>query len=142
MAGLVTSVSWNQNGAPYIRVYNSNGSQVTEECYNGGGNWVKGYNFGSGTTVGATSWVDNNGKLHIRLYIGSGQDAPITEQCWDEGGNGWYVGAFKANGDGAAPTSWYVNGVSYIRVYVRSNNGNVSEYCWSGSGWYTGTYPN
>lgn len=140
MAGFVSAVSWVQ-GQTHIRVYTGNGSQVTERCWDGSG-WTTGGFSQKGTTVGATSWQDSSGQIHIRVYVGSGTNGAITEWCWDK--DKWYEGAFSsqthAAGDGASATSWLDGGQIHIRVYVRSDNGKATEYCWDKDKWYVGAY--
>jgi len=138
MAGFVDCVSWYDSGGPHLRVYTGKNGVVTEQAYDG--NWYTGAFKANGTTVGATSWVDSSGQIHIRVYVGSGPDQPITEHCWDK--DRWYVGAFKANGNGASATSWLEGDQIHIRVYVRSAGGSkFTEYCWDKDRWYVGGYP-
>jgi Fungal fucose-specific lectin len=137
MAGYVSAVSW-FDGKSHLRVYKGDGNNVTEQCWDGSG-WYKGGFSQKGTTVGATSWLDGGGQIHIRVYVGSGTNAKITEYCWDK--DKWYVGGFSATGDGAAATCWMQGSQAYIRVYVRDDSGKVTEYCWDKDRWYVGGYP-
>ena len=135
MAGFVSAVSW-YDSQPHLRVYTSNGSQVTEQAYDG--SWYKGAFSAQGTTVGATSWLEGS-QIHIRVYV-AGTDGNVTEYCWDK--DQWYVGQFQGQGTGAAATSWLTpDGQIHIRVYLRSTAGAFSEMCWDGNGWYKGAYP-
>ena len=90
MAGFVSAVSW-FDGSPHLRVYTSNGSQVTEQAYDG--SWYTGAFSAAGTTAGATSWLDGSGQIHIRVYVAN-SSGNITEYCWDS--NEWYTGQFTA----------------------------------------------
>ncbi|HEV2707158.1 MAG TPA: hypothetical protein VGV59_14650 [Pyrinomonadaceae bacterium] len=135
MAGYVSAVSWFDTQT-HLRVYKSNGQTVTEQAYDG--SWYTGGFSQQGTTVGATSWLDSGGQIHIRVYVGNSA-GKITEYCWDK--DKWYVGAFSANGVGADATSWVQQGQAYIRVYVRDNQNKVTEYCWDKDKWYVGGYP-
>jgi Fungal fucose-specific lectin len=142
MAGYVSSTSWFTGGNAHLRVYTGNGSQVTERCYDGEA-WYTGAFSQHGTTVGSTSWLDQSGQIHIRVYVGSGSNGAITEWCWDK--DKWYEGAFSpqthASGDGASATSWLDNTRQiHLRVYVRGANGKVTEYCWDKDKWYVGGY--
>lgn len=135
MAGFVSAVSW-YDSQPHLRVYTGNGSQVTEQAYDG--SWYKGAFSAQGTTVGATSWLEGS-QIHIRVYVAD-SNGGITEYCWDK--DQWYTGQFTAQGTGADPTSWLTpDGQIHIRVYVRSSSGTFSELCWDGDGWYKGAYP-
>lgn len=134
MAGFVSAVSW-FDSSPHLRVYTGNGSQITEQAYDG--SWYKGGFNAAGTTVGATSWLEG-GQIHIRVYVAA-EGGKITEYCWDK--DQWYVGAFQGQGTGAAATSWLDGSGVHIRVYVRASNGTFTEQCWDGSGWYKGAYP-
>jgi hypothetical protein len=134
MSGLVSATSWQENGTR-LRVYRSDGYNVTERAYDGG-DWYTGSLSVQGVTVGSTSWLEGN-QVHIRVYIGNGSSGPITEYCWDS--SSWYVGGFRAFGTGATAVSWF-DGQSHIRVYVRDEDNKVTEQCWDGSGWYTGGY--
>jgi hypothetical protein len=134
MAGMVSAVSW-YDGSAHLRVYTSNGSQVTEQGWDG--SWYTGQFSAAGNTVGATSW-QSNGQIYIRVYVA--QNNNIVEYCWD--GSGWYTGAYKGQGTGATATAWVDSaGQNHIRVYARSSSGTFSEQCWDGSGWYNGAYP-
>jgi hypothetical protein len=134
MAGTLSAVSWFDN-QPHLRIYKSDGQNVTEQGYDG--NWYTGGFSQQGSTVGATSWIDGGGQHHIRVYVGN--NGTITEYCWDT--NKWYVGGFNARGVDAAATSWVQQGQGRIRVYVRDDQNNVTEYCWDTNKWYTGGYP-
>lgn len=136
MAGVTSAVSW-FDGSTHIRVYTCKGNELTEQGWDGSGPWYKGALSTAGSTVGATGWVVG-GQIHLRVYAASGNK--IVEHCWDK--DRWYTGAFSAQGTGASATSWLDNhGALHIRVYVRAENGAVTEQCWDGNGpWYVGAY--
>lgn len=134
MSSLNTSaVSW---GNVSLRVYSSDGKNVTEQCWDSN-SWYVGAMKAPGQTVGATSWVDNGAQIHIRVYVSNGGN--ITEYCWDK--DAWYVGAFSTDGSSASATAWYADGAVHLRVYVTKANGQVQEQCWDDAGpWYVGAY--
>ncbi len=139
MAGTVDCVSW-YDSAERIRVYHSNGSQVTERCCDGRGKpWYTGAMKAVGTAVGATSWTDSKA-YYIRVYV-CGPDGAITEHCCVKGKD-WYIGNFKANGVGASATCWNADDAFHLRVYVSDQAGNVTEHCYDvpGGKWYVGAY--
>lgn len=135
MAGHVDSVSW-FDGQRHLRVYTTAGGKVKEEGYDGS-SWYTGGLAVDGNTVGATSWVDGAGQIHIRVYIGNA-NGTVTEQCWDK--DKWYVGAFSFPGQAASASSWVEGGQVHIRVYVR-NADTATELCWDKDKWYAGAYP-
>jgi hypothetical protein len=137
MAGLLSTVSWFDNSGVHLRVYTVNGTNITEQGWDGSGPWYTGLYNATGSTVGATAWLDKGGTTHIRVY--SALNGEISERCWD--GSRWYEGAMKASGVGATASSWVDgSGNAHIRVYVRASNNAVTEQCWDGSGWYVGAY--
>jgi hypothetical protein len=84
------AVNWLDGGGQvHIRVYSSDGYNVTERCWDGDG-WTTGGFAQQGAVVSATSWQGGGG-LSIRVYC-TFQDK-TTEWCWDQGGD-WYVGAY------------------------------------------------
>ena len=144
----VSAISWIDTSL-HIRVFSgdSYNYKITEDCYDNG-HWSTGDFSQHGNTVGATSWMDSSGQIHIRVYIG-GTDLldHIVEWCCD--GGSWYEGSFSsktgARGDQASAISWVDSNGVYIRVYV-GNSGEVTEYAldpgkqWSG-GVFTGGVP-
>jgi len=82
------AVSWGTS-SPSIRVYTSNGSTITERCYDGSKGWYTGAFKQPGENASATSWL-NGSTIHIRVYATTGSQT--TEWCWD--GEGWYKGAY------------------------------------------------
>ena len=84
------SVNWvDSSGHVHIRVYSTDGYNVTERCWDGSG-WTNGAFKAAGDDVSATSWQDKGG-LHIRVYCNF--EDVTTEWCIDQGG-GWYKGAY------------------------------------------------
>jgi Fungal fucose-specific lectin len=127
-------VSW---GNVSLRVYSSDGQNVTEKCWDGGGPWYVGAMKAVGQSVGAASWLDTGGQIHIRVYVSN--QGKIVEYCWDK--DTWYVGALSTDGTHSSATAWYVNGAVHLRVYVTKVTGQVQEECWDGGGpWYVGAY--
>lgn len=84
------AVSWLDGGQIHIRVYSTDGYNVTERCWDGNG-WTNG-SFGpqAGAAVSATCWQGPGG-LSIRVYCTF--EDKTTEWCIDQGG-GWYQGAY------------------------------------------------
>lgn len=83
------AVSWQDKAGLHIRVYSTDGYNVTERCWDGDG-WTTG-NFGAaGSAVSAACWPNGDG-VSIRVYC-TFQDK-TTELCLDPGGN-WYTGAY------------------------------------------------
>ncbi len=84
------SVSWvDGNGTIHIRVYSTDGYNVTGRCWDGSG-WADGGFKASGEAVSATSWHTSD--VNIRVYC-TFEDKTV-EYCWDAGGSGWYQGAY------------------------------------------------
>ena len=77
-----------QNGTVHIRVYSSDGYNVTERCWDGSG-WTQGSFKEAGSDVSATCW-QAGGNVSLRVYC-TFQDKTV-EWCWD--GSGWYQGAY------------------------------------------------
>jgi hypothetical protein len=80
------AVSW-FDGQVHIRVYSSDGNNITERCWDGDG-WYTGSFAAQGGQVSATCWVNNG--IYIRVYCNF--EDRTTEWCWD--GNGWYQGGY------------------------------------------------
>lgn len=136
MAGQTSAVSW-FDGNTHIRVYTCKGQALTEQAWDGSGPWYKGALSVAGTAVGATSWIAS-GHVSLRVYAAS--SGKIVEHCWDK--DSWYVGGLSVPGESASATSWVdTQNALHIRVYVRTENGAVSEQCWDGGGpWYAGAF--
>lgn len=85
------AVNWlDSGGQVHIRVYSTDGYNVTERCWDGSG-WTDGSLKAPGGDVSATSWLDKSGGLSIRVYCNF--EDVTTEWCIDQGG-GWYKGAY------------------------------------------------
>lgn len=87
MATDTAAVMWQQNGVR-IRVYTSDGDNVTERCWDGNG-WYTGAFRAPGQSVSAAA---QDGPI-IRVYCVNG--GKTTEYCWDNNGP-WYTGAYSA----------------------------------------------
>jgi hypothetical protein len=88
------AVNWLDGGGQvHIRVYSTDGYNVTERCWDGNG-WTDGSFKASGEAVSATSWMGKGG-LSIRVYC-TFEDT-TTEWCIAQGG-GWYKGAYTTGG--------------------------------------------
>ena len=84
------AVSWlDSGGTIHIRVYSTDGYNVSERCWDGSG-WTTGGFKQSGSAVSATSWQTQAG-ISIRVYC-TFEDSTV-EWCWDPG-TGWYQGAY------------------------------------------------
>ncbi|MGB8885201.1 MAG: hypothetical protein WCC87_00665 [Candidatus Korobacteraceae bacterium] len=129
----IAAISWkDKTRNNQIRVYLSDGSNITEWVFSAG--WVKGALSVPGKYVAAACFGDVPA---LRVYVSDGTN--ITEWCNDDGSINWYKGNFQAKGGDLAAAAWETRG-SYIRVYV-INGGNVEEHCADpGSGWYNGGY--
>jgi len=85
------AVSWlDSGGTVHIRVYSTDGYNVSERCWDGS-DWTNGGFAAQGAQVSATSWQDQNGPC-IRVYCNF--EDKTVEYCWDAGGSGWYQGAY------------------------------------------------
>jgi hypothetical protein len=84
------AVSWlDGSGQIHLRVYSTDGYNVSERCWDGSG-WTNGSFAQAGSAVSATCWQGSGG-LSIRVYC-TFEDETI-EWCIDQGG-GWYKGAY------------------------------------------------
>jgi hypothetical protein len=84
------AVNWlDGSGQIHLRVYSTDGYNVSERCWDGSG-WTNGSFAEAGSAVSATSWQGKGG-LSIRVYC-TFEDQTI-EWCIDQGG-GWYKGAY------------------------------------------------
>ena len=85
------SINWfDAKGQLHIRVYSTDGYQVTERCADGGG-WTTGSFSQPGEAVSATCWNAGDG-THIRVYC-TYQNS-TTEWCNDPG-TGWTKGSYS-----------------------------------------------
>jgi len=79
------SVNWTDK-TQHLRVYSTDGSNVTERCWDGSG-WYTGAFRAPGQAVSATA----HGGPFIRVYCSDG--GKTVEWCWDNNGP-WYQGAY------------------------------------------------
>lgn len=86
------SINWiDGQGDLHIRVYGSDGDNITERCSDtGGSGWTTGAFAQPGSHVSATVWVVN-GAPYIRVYCIN--DGATTEWCADPG-KSWYQGSY------------------------------------------------
>jgi hypothetical protein len=86
------TVSWfDSSGGLHIRVYSTDGDNVTERCSDAGGpGWTTGAFAQPGAAVSATVWNTSSG-TSIRVYCTVG--GVTTEWCNDPG-KPWYQGSF------------------------------------------------
>ena len=87
------AVSWlDGGGGVHIRVYSTDGNNVTERCWDGG-SWTTGGFSAAGGAVSATLW-SSGGVASIRVYCTF--EDKTTEFCSDQGG-AWYEGAYTVD---------------------------------------------
>jgi hypothetical protein len=86
------AISWQDGGGLHIRVYSTDGYNVSERCWDGNG-WTTGGFSAKGSAVSATCWL-NGSSASIRVYC-TFEDGTI-ELCLDPGG-GWYQGAYTVS---------------------------------------------
>jgi hypothetical protein len=85
------SASWiDSSGQHHIRVYSSDGYNVTERLDDGNG-WSAGIFSEAGSAVSATAWYASDG-AHLRVYC-TYQNL-TTEWCYDPGDTAWTKGAY------------------------------------------------
>lgn len=86
------AVNWfDGSGGLHIRVYSSDGNNVTERCMDAGSSsWTTGKFAQPGTAVSATAWVDAAG-ANIRVYCT--REGTTTEWCNDAEGT-WTKGSY------------------------------------------------
>ena len=85
------ALSWfDDNGQLHIRIYSTDGYEVTERCNDGQG-WTTGGFKQAGGAVSATCWWQPNNGVHLRVYCTS--DDVTTEWCNDPG-SGWTKGSY------------------------------------------------
>lgn len=84
------AINWfDSSGNLHIRVYSTDGYNVTERCADGQG-WTTGGFNAPGSAVSATCWNASDG-THIRVY--STFEDTTTEYCWDPG-TSWTGGSY------------------------------------------------
>ena len=85
-------VSWQDSGGLHIRVYSTDGYNVTERCSDtGSSGWTTGSFSQPGSAVSATVWQTSSG-ASIRVYC-TNEDT-TTEWCTDPGA-AWYQGSYS-----------------------------------------------
>jgi hypothetical protein len=84
------AISWfDGGGSLHIRVYSTDGYNVTERCEDGQG-WTTGGFNAPGSAVSAITWNASDG-VHIRVYC-TFEDTTI-EYCYDPGTD-WTKGSY------------------------------------------------
>lgn len=83
------STSWQDSGGVHIRVYSTDGYNVSERCWDNGA-WTTSSFSAPGSAVSATSYL-NGSSASIRVYC-TFEDT-TAEMCLDPGG-AWYVGGY------------------------------------------------
>ena len=84
------AINWlDGSGQVHIRVYSTDGYNVTERCWDGSG-WTNGGFSAAGSAVSATSWMGRGG---LSIRVDCTFEDTTTEWCIDQGGN-WYKGAY------------------------------------------------
>jgi len=137
--GLHTSVvSWvDANGSEHIRLYMSMRDGSIVECAYDDEAWT--FNtqidlfsspFGYIRTTASTAWLDQDGQVHIRVYVH--ENGYIWEGCYD--GSEWYQGEFRAYGSQISVTSWWQENSVFMRAYVIDFDNQVHEKMYD-AGW-------
>ena len=92
MAQDTATVSWGDGVNFHIRVYSSNGVEITERCWDPSNDkWYTGLFKDPGQNVSATCWKVGF-QVHIRVYASNA--GVTTEWCWD--GDVWHKGAYTS----------------------------------------------
>lgn len=93
----VGATSWlDASGQIHLRVYVGSGPNgaITEFCWDKD-KWYEGafssQTHATGEGAAATSWLDNSGQIHLRVYVRNA-NGKVTEYCWDK--DKWYVGGY------------------------------------------------
>ena len=86
------ATSWQDGGGLHIRVYSTDGYNVSERCWDNGA-WTTSSFSAKGSAVSATSWL-NGSSASIRVYC-TFEDGTI-ELCLDPGGS-WYQGGYTVS---------------------------------------------
>ena len=85
------ALSWmDSDGQLHIRVYSSDGYNVTERCQDGSGGWTTGDFKEPGAAVSATCWTSGDG-THVRVYCTYQEK---TTEWGIDPGTGWYKGDY------------------------------------------------
>lgn len=90
------TISWfNPPGSLHIRVYSTDGYNVTERCIDqGSSGWTTGTFKQAGSQASATVWLGSDG-AHVRVYC-TFEDT-TTEWCSDPGTAGWTKGSYTTS---------------------------------------------
>ena len=86
------AVSWQDGGGLHIRVYSTDGYNVTERCWDNNA-WTTSSFSTPGSAVSATCWL-NGSSASIRVYC-TFEDKTV-ELCLDPGGS-WYQGGYTVS---------------------------------------------
>lgn len=87
------AVNWfDSSNQLHIRVYSTDGYNITERCWDGQG-WTTGGFATPGGAVSATAWTASDG-AHVRVYA-TNNDA-TTEWCFDPATN-WTQGSYTVD---------------------------------------------
>jgi hypothetical protein len=85
------AISWfDSGGGLHIRVYSSDGYNVTERCIDPNSGWTTGAFSEAGSQISATCWNASDG-VHVRVYCNF--QNKTTEWCNDPG-SGWTKGSY------------------------------------------------
>lgn len=87
------AVNWfDTSNQLHIRVYSTDGYNITERCWDGQG-WTTGGFVAPGGAVSATAWTASDG-AHVRVYATN--DDATTEWCFDPATN-WTQGSYTVD---------------------------------------------
>ena len=90
------AINWfDSNGGLHIRVYSSDGNNVTERCIDAGGSgWTTGSFSQPGIAVSATVWTVS-GAPQIRVYV---TNFDTTTEWVNGANNTWTQGTYTSSG--------------------------------------------
>ena len=125
-----STISYKIEDSVNIRVFITNGHNIIEKYFNSN-KWSYGTFNQTGSTVGATYYIQDNNPI-IRVYVG--KKGMIQEYRWDDT-NTWQLGTLSVEGEQASAMSFERNGVNSLRVYVTHKNNSMSEWGEDGEGW-------
>lgn len=119
----LAATTWRDAGGAHIRLYYQDArGTLGELCYDDAGGWYAGRlavtGAAPGTGIGAVSWRNPEGDVHIRVYY---QDTAnkLSEQCNDHGA--WTAGGLSLGtgtlSTGIAAAQWTDDAGFHIRVY-------------------------
>lgn len=87
------AVNWfDTSNQLHIRVYSTDGYNITERCWDSQG-WTTGGFAAPGGAVSATAWTASDG-AHVRVYATN--DDATTEWCFDPATN-WTQGSYTVD---------------------------------------------